>query len=116
MQDYSTIIGVLQMRHNECSFSVIQKRYHIGSSTLQLILKRFSETNKTLEELKQLPPAEVEALIYPPEIRQRNDLPMPDFRTYYDRIHAKGSKVNISYCWIDYKEAHPGWLRTDSVL
>lgn len=30
MQDYNTIVGVIQMRSNECSFSVIRARYHIG--------------------------------------------------------------------------------------
>ena len=32
---------------------------------------------------------------------------MPDFQHYYDRIHAKGSKVNIAYCWIEYRKEHP---------
>ena len=41
MQDYNTIIGVIQMRQNECSFSVIQARYHIGSGTAQRILNRY---------------------------------------------------------------------------
>jgi len=41
MQDYNTIVGVIQMRSNECSFPVIRARYHIGTSTIQLILKRF---------------------------------------------------------------------------
>ena len=41
MQDYSTIIGVIQMRQNNCPFSVIETRYRIGSGTVQRILKRF---------------------------------------------------------------------------
>ena len=32
MQDYNTIIGVIQLRQNNCSFSVIEARYHIGSN------------------------------------------------------------------------------------
>lgn len=32
---------------------------------------------------------------------------MPDFQYYYDRIHEKGSKVNIAYCWIEYRNEHP---------
>lgn len=30
MQNYNTIIGVIQMRQNECSFSVIQNRYTLA--------------------------------------------------------------------------------------
>ena len=41
MQDYNTIIGVIVMRQNGCSFIVIQSRYHIGSGTAQRILDRF---------------------------------------------------------------------------
>lgn len=52
-------------------------------------------------------PHAVEDLIYPPKNLQRKDIPMPDFQYYYDRIHAKNSKVNISYCWIEYKQEHP---------
>ena len=98
MQDFNTIIGVIQMRQNECSFSVIQKRYHIGSGTTQRILSRFEASGLTLEELRQMDPHIVEKLIYPPEQVRRKDIPLPDFQYYYDRIHAKGSKINIAYC------------------
>ena len=69
MQDFNTIIGVIQMR--------------------------------------QMEPHTVEELIYPPEQVRRKDIPLPDFQYYYDRIHSKGSKVNIAYCWIEYKTEHP---------
>ena len=107
MQDYNTIIGVIQMRQNNCSFSVIEARYHIGSSTVQRILKRFEASGLTLQELRTLEPGTVEELIYPPANLQRKDIPLPDFQLYYDRIHARGIKVNIAYCWIEYKQAHP---------
>ena len=107
MQDYNTIIGVIQMRQNECSFSVIEARYHIGSSTVQLILERFDTAGLTLDDLKTMEPQTVEELIYPPENIQRKKIPLPDFQHYYDRIHAKDSKVNISFCWIEYKQEHP---------
>ena len=64
MQDFNTIIGVIQMRQNECSFSVIQKRYNIGSGTTQRILSRFEASGLTLEELRQMDPHIVEELIY----------------------------------------------------
>ena len=97
MQDYNTIVGVIQMRSNECSFPVIRARYHIGTSTIQLILKRFEASGLTLEELRSADPSAVEELFYPPEQVRRKDVPLPDFQYYYDRIHAKGSKINIAY-------------------
>ena len=107
MQDYNTIIGVIQMRHNLCSFSVIETRYRIGSGTAQRILDRFNATGLTLDELKSMEPSAVEELIYPTQNLKRKDIPLPDFQHYYDRIHSKDSKVNISFCWIEYKQEHP---------
>lgn len=37
MQDYNTIIGVIQMRQNTCSISVIQDRYHVSTSKQDVI-------------------------------------------------------------------------------
>ena len=54
MQDYNTIIGVIQLRQNQCSFSVIEARYHIGSGTVQRILNRLNASGMTLEELKAM--------------------------------------------------------------
>ncbi len=107
MQNYNTIIGIIQMRLNECSYAVIQNRYHVGSSTVTLIMNRFKENGLSIEQLRQMTPPEVENLFYPPEIRQRKACPLPDFQACYDRIHANGSKVNLSYCWIEYKENNP---------
>ena len=107
MQDYNTIVGVIQMRQNNCSLSVSQDRYHIGSGTVQLILKRFDSFGFTLDEIKAKEPYEVEELFYPPENLRHKDIPMPDFGFYYDCIHAKGSKMNVSYCWFEYKREHP---------
>lgn len=71
MQDYNTIIGVITMRQNECSFSVIQARYHIGSGTAQRILDHFRDSGFSLEDLKAMEPHQVEELIYPPTNLQR---------------------------------------------
>ena len=54
MQDYNTIFGVIVMRQNGCSFSVIQSKYHIGSGTAQRILDRFKDSGFTLKELEVL--------------------------------------------------------------
>lgn len=107
MQDYSTIIGVIIMRQNECSYSVIQSRYHIGSSTAQLIVNRFEHSGYTVEQLKAMQPKQVEELFFPASNLQRKDTPMPDFQYYYDRIHTKGSRTNLAYCWIEYKQQNP---------
>lgn len=104
MQSYNTIIGVINLRQNKCTFSVIQQRYHIGSNATQLILKRFESSGLTLEEPRRMAPHEVEKLFYPPLNLKRKDIPEPDFQYWYDRIHAKDSKVNLAYCWIEYRE------------
>ena len=107
MQSYTTIIGVIQMRQNGCSYRVIQNRYHLGAGTVKLILRRYEASGFTLDELNAKEPSEVENIFYPPENLQRKDVPYPDFARYFDRIHSKGSKVNISYCWLQYKEENP---------
>ena len=107
MQNYNTIIGVIQMRQNNCLYSVIQNRYHIGSGTVQLILKRFESSGFSLEDLKSKEPSQVEEFFYPPDNHRQKDIPLPDFALYFDRIHSKGSKVNIAYCWLEYKQQHP---------
>ena len=107
MQDYNTIIGVIQLRQNGCPYSVIRSRYRLGNSTVTLILNRYQVFQRSLEELKRMDPREVEELFFPQANLKRKAVPMPDFQLYYDRIHSKGSKVNLSYCWIEYKKAHP---------
>ena len=79
MQDYITIIGVIQMRQNECPFDVIQARYHIGSGTTQRILERFAASGTTLEELRAMSPHEVEKRFYPPENLRRKKIPFRSF-------------------------------------
>ena len=107
MQDYNTILGVIQMRLVKCSYETVQRRFSIGSSTVTLIMKRFRSCGMTYEQLKQMDPHKLEDLFYPQENLRRKDTEEPDFQMYYDRIHAKGSKVNLSYCWIEYKKEHP---------
>ena len=56
MQKYSTIIGVIELRSQKIGYATTQRRYRIGSSTVTLIMKRFRELGKTLEELKAMDP------------------------------------------------------------
>ena len=107
MQNYTTILGVIKLRSENVPYDVVQRRYSIGSSTVTLIMNRFKDSNLTYLELSQMEPAKVVALFYPQENLRRKDIPMPDFQSYYDRIHEKGSKINIAYCWIEYKRGFP---------
>lgn len=108
MQNYTTIIGIIDMRQRGISYDDCQTRYGIGSSTLQLIMKRFKECGKTLDSLKQMPPGEVENLFYPPEnIRRKDASVMPDYQAVYSRLTASGSKANLFYLWLKYKTEHP---------
>lgn len=107
MQDYNTIIGAIQMRLNGCPTRSVMDRYKIGSGTLNLIMSRYNAGGIPIEELRMMSPGEVETLFYPQANLQRKDIPLPDFQYYYDRIHSSGSRVNISFCWLDYKEKNP---------
>ena len=52
MQPYTTIVGVIELRLADQSYDVVQKRYHIGSSTVTLIMKRFKQLGLSLDDLK----------------------------------------------------------------
>ena len=108
MQDYNTIIGTIQMRLNQCPTRAVMDRYRIGSGTVSLIMSRYNACGVSVEELRMMAPREVELLFYPPANQQRKEVPLPDFQYYYDRIHSSKSRVNISFCWLDYKEKNPG--------
>lgn len=107
MQDYNTIIGAIQMPLNKCPTRSVMDRFRIGSSTLNLIMSRYKALELTIDELEAMSPKEVENLFYPQKNLQRKEVPLPDFQYYYDRIHAPNSRVNISFCWLDYKEKNP---------
>ena len=107
MQDYNTIIGAIQMRLNKCPTRSVMDRFRIGSSTLNLIMSRYKALELTIDELEAMSPKEVENLFYPQKNLQRKEVPLPDFQYYYDRIHAPNNRVNISFCWLDYKEKNP---------
>lgn len=40
-------------------------------------------------------PSHVEELIYPPKNIRKEDIPMPDFERYYERMMTKGSRANM---------------------
>ena len=49
MQNYTTIVGVIELRQDSIEFRAIQRRYRIGSSTINLILERFTAMELTLD-------------------------------------------------------------------
>ena len=64
MQSYSTIIGVIELRLGSIGYRTTKARYGIGNSTVTLIMNRFKETGFTIDDLKTMEPAKVEALFY----------------------------------------------------
>ena len=100
MQDYATIVGIIDMRLRGISYG----DYKVGHSTITLIMSRYDRLGTTLEDLKAMAPADVEAIFYPPEnIRRKDESIMPDYGAIYDRI----SKANLYCMWLRYKKEHP---------
>ena len=108
MQNCTTILGIIDMRQRGISFDDCRARYGVGASTITLIMKRFHDSGKTLDTLKQMPAEDVEKLFYPPENIRRKDVSlMPDFQAVYDRLTKPGSKANLFYLWLKYKKDCP---------
>lgn len=54
MQNYNTIIGVIQMRQDNCPSRFIMERYRIGSGTVSLIINRYASSGLSLQQLQQI--------------------------------------------------------------
>lgn len=106
MQNYSTIIGVIELRQAKVSYEDVQRRYGIGSSTVTLIMKRFSDIQTPLETLKATEPRKVEALFYPPENLRDSNKPLPDFHVVHQRM-LEMDHPDLAFIWMEYKEEHP---------
>ena len=108
MQNCTTILGIIDMRQRGISYDDCRNRYHIGCSTISLIMSRFNSCGKDLDTLRQMPADEVEQLFFPPEnLRRKDDAVMPDYQIVYDRLTAPGSKANLFYLWLKYKKECP---------
>lgn len=75
MQNYTTIIGVLEMLENNFSYRDCHARYNIGQGTVKLIIDRFQQLGLPLRSLKNMEPEKVEQSFYPPENIRRMDVP-----------------------------------------
>lgn len=108
MQNCTTILGIIDMRQRGISYDDCRSRYGVGNSTITLIMSRFKELGKDLDSIRQMAPAEVEAAFYPPEnIRRKDESVMPDYEAIHDRIMKQGSKANLYFMWLKYKQEHP---------
>lgn len=108
MQDCTTILGIIDMRQRGIPYDDCRGRYGVGSSTISLIMSRFKEMGKDLDALRKMAPSEVEAAFYPPEnIRRKDESVMPDYASIHDRIMREGSKANLYFMWLKYKQEHP---------
>lgn len=63
MQNYTTIIGAIQMHLNNCPTKSVIDWYNIGSGTLSLIMSRYKASGIPVEELRMMPSKDVEELI-----------------------------------------------------
>jgi len=107
MQNYTTIIGIIEMRSKKCTYDECQKRHSIGAGTVKLIMTRFDELGLSLEDLKQMDAEKVEAAFYPPDNSRRKKIPLPDYEKVYDRLVREGSKANLFFLWLKYKKDCP---------
>ena len=107
MQNFSTIIGVVELHQNGCSYRSIRSRYNIGAGTVVLILERFQELGIPLNELRTMNPKEVEHRFYPPENRRNTSKTMPDFFIIHEMM-TKMKHPDLAFIWLDYyKPKHP---------
>lgn len=108
MQDCTTILGIIDMRQRGISYNDCCSRYRVGHSTVKLIMSRFEEIGKDLDTLRQMNSSEVETAFYPPQnIRRKEESVMPDYAAIHDRIMREGSKANLYFMWLRYKQEHP---------
>ena len=80
-RDYRTVIGILEARLKGESYSSIQRKFGIGSSTVTRITKIFQGLGISFEELCRKEPAEVVELFYTNSTRRKQEIPLPDFES-----------------------------------
>lgn len=73
MHDHNTIIGVIGLRRDKVSYTIIRQRYGIGNSGIDLIMNRYKESGLSWEDFLKLEPPQVETLIYPPKNIRKDD-------------------------------------------
>lgn len=92
------------MSYNEC-----QARCGVGAGTITRIVERANVIGRSVEELQNAPPSEIEELFYPKERARRKQVPEPDFDALY-RHRARagpGSRITIRALFNDYRKLEP---------
>ena len=107
MKDYKTIIGVVNMRTDGHPILTTATRFGIGNGTVDLIMKRFNESNLTVNELLSMDPNDVERLIYPPENTKKNGVKMPNFETIHTNVNRQKNPSTLFIEWMEYKKSNP---------
>lgn len=107
MQDFSTIVGIIQMRNKGLSFLACETRYHIGSGTAQSIMRKYWKSGRSLDELLKMTPAEVENLFYPPVQRKRKQIPDPPFDELFKSLENENRKTLKEDIWDLYHKRYP---------
>jgi hypothetical protein len=102
MKQFNTILGILEFHEKGLTYKQTQERFHVGASTVNSVLEKYEALGIPLEDLKSRSAEAVEELFYPEAKTRRKAIPLPDFQRAYDRIHAKGSRANIVFCWMEY--------------
>lgn len=113
MQNSSVILGVIRMRLKGIPYPTCEARHHIGSWTAQNIMRRYSSLGRSLEELEEMTPGEIEELFYPPLERQHLKISPPDFDALIREAGSPGRKVYGEDLWAAYHAREPnGFSRT----
>ena len=107
MHDYTTIIGVIELRLTDNSYDTVQKRYRIGRSGITLIMQRFKDSGLSLSDFKQMKPERVVDLIYPKDNLRHKDISLPDFNQIHQKMLEMGKHADLSFLWLDYKKEFP---------
>ena len=107
MQNYKTLVGVIQMKSAGCSNRECRSRYGVGLGTIQRIMKIWSDSGIPLSDLTELDPQKLVDLFYPPVSIRRKACPLPDWEQICSRLMEKGSKTNLFFLWEEYKLANP---------
>ena len=108
MQDYKTIMQVLDLRINkQLSRDRAKARCLLGNGTYQLIEERFKESGKTIEELKEMKESEVVSLIYPQDNIRRKKIPLPNYEQVYKNVNLIKSPLTLFEEWLEYKKNNP---------
>ena len=71
-------------------------------------MDRYKTHGISLDDLKKLSVTDVESAFYPPDnIRRKAEDVMPDFAAIHERIMRDGSKANLYFMWLKYKQEYP---------